>query len=58
MNLDFEETLIISLIALVCIFAGLVLGYMIGMFSQIDPAALASPYAESAITIICMGCGK
>lgn len=38
MNPDFEETLMIVLMALVCIFAGFVFGYMTGMFSQIDPA--------------------
>ena len=54
MNPDFEETLIICLIALVCIFAGFVFGYMVGMFHNIDPA----DFADSATLLICMGCGK
>lgn len=58
MNPDTEDILMIALGVLVCMIAGFVLGYMACMFSQIDPAALASPYADSAITIICMGCGK
>ena len=58
MNPDSEYILKIYLTALILIVAGFIFGYMAGMFHHIDPAALASPYANSDITIICMGCGK
>ena len=57
MNPDTADNLMIILGVLVSMIAGgFVFGYIACMFSQIDPATL--PYADSAITIICMGCGK
>lgn len=54
MNPDSEYILKICLAVLILIVAGFVFGYMAGMFHHIDPA----DFADSAITIICMGCGK
>lgn len=54
MNPDSDYILKICLVALSLIVAGFVFGYMGGMFHPIDPA----DFADSAITIICMGCGK
>ena len=59
MNPDPAGILMIILgVSVSMIACGFVFGYIACMFSQIDPAALASPYADSAITIICVGCGK